>query len=265
MRKYRIADAHCHIYPDKIAEKAAEGTGKFYDIKMRFDGKADTLKEICRKSEIKKCLIQSVATTPKQVSSINRFIAGEVEKSEGLFVGFGTLHPLSENIDGDIEELISLKLRGVKLHPDIQGFAADDPKCVRIYEKIAGKLPLLIHCGDCRYDMSNPNRIGKVIDGFPNMTVIAAHLGGYTMWEKAAETYAGKRNVFVDTSSSFPFLTDEQIKKYIKAYGAEKVLFGTDYPMWNVEDDLERLFSLGLTEKEYEMILYENFERLLGE
>lgn len=264
MKKYKIIDAHCHIYPDKIAEKASLGTGTFYGIDMKYDGKISTLNEVAKRAGIDRCLIHSVATTPKQVASINSFIANEVAESKGRFIGFGALHPDSDDIEGDVENLLSLNLRGVKLHPDIQGVAADDPRCLKIYEKIAGKIPLLIHCGDNRYDMSNPNRIGRVMDMFPEMTVIAAHFGGYTIWDEAVRCYAGRKNVYVDTCSSFWKLTDEEIIRYIHEYGADKVLFGTDYPMWDAQDELDRLFSLGLSEREYDMILHENLEKLLG-
>ena len=74
MKKYRIIDAHCHIYPDKIAQKAANSTGVFYDIPMCLDGKISTLLTYGEKAGIEHFLVQSVATTPKQVSRINNFI-----------------------------------------------------------------------------------------------------------------------------------------------------------------------------------------------
>ena len=92
MKKYKIMDAHCHIYPDKIAEKASESTGKFYDIPMRFDGKTSTLLEHGERAGIDHFVVQSVATTPRQVSSINNFIAASVAQSDGRFTGLGTLH-----------------------------------------------------------------------------------------------------------------------------------------------------------------------------
>ena len=93
MNKYRIIDAHCHIYPDKIAEKASLSTGSFYDITMTYDGKLSTLKEVGERGGIDHFIVQSVATKPEQVSSINRFIAGAVAESGGKMTGLGTLHP----------------------------------------------------------------------------------------------------------------------------------------------------------------------------
>ncbi len=263
-KDFEIIDSHCHIYPDKIAVKASEATGNFYNVKMKFDGSVSSLLSQMDKAGVAKSLVHSVATTPHQVSSINRFISASAAESGGRFIGFGALHPDSEDIRGDVEELISLGLLGVKLHPDIQRFRLDEPRCMKMYEAIEGRVPLLIHAGDDRYDMSNPNRIIPILDAFPDLTVIAAHFGGYTVWEEAFEKLKGRKNVYVDTSSSFWKLTDEQILRYIDGYGTDHVFFGSDYPMWDVTDELERLFSLGLSESECRCILGENLKKLLG-
>ncbi len=264
MKEYKIIDAHCHIYPDAIAQKAAAATGHFYGIDMKYDGRVSTLIDICKRADICRCLVHSVATTPHQVSSINRFIANTVSENPERFIGFGALHPDSEDVERDVEEIISLGLCGVKLHPDIQGFFADDEKCNKIYRAIEGKLPLLIHAGDERYKMSDPERIAKVAKAYPKLTLIAAHFGGYSQWEKARECLSPLPNVFVDTSSSLTFLTDEKILEYIDAYGEDKVMFGTDYPMWEAQDEISRILSLGLSEETLEKIFHFTLERLLG-
>lgn len=258
---YPIIDCHCHIYPDKIAQKASEATGKFYDIKMHYNGTAKELGSIGAAAQISHYIVFSVATTPKQVASINSFIADLVSKNTNM-TGLGTLHPDSADLEGDIENIISLGLRGVKLHPEIQGFKIDDYRCLKIYEKCEGKLPVLIHTGDSRYDMSNPNRLKPILETYTDLTVIGAHFGGYSVWENAVEELKSYKNFFVDTSSTFPFISKEQARRYIKTYGAEKIMFGTDYPMWNPKDEVEYLLNLGLDEDEYKKIFYENAQKL---
>ena len=129
-----IIDCHCHVYPDKIAEKAVGSIGSFYDLDMYYDGKASTLINHGDEIGVSHYVIFSVATTPHQVHSINSFIAETVKNSGGIMTGLGTLHPDSENIKGDIEEIKRLGLKGVKMHPDFQRFRIDDEKCNRIYE-----------------------------------------------------------------------------------------------------------------------------------
>ena len=121
----KILDAHCHIYPDKIAEKAVQSVGEFYHLKMRMDGTVAHLLEAGEKAGITNFLVHSVSTTPHQVKSINEFISAQVNAYPDKLTGFGTLHPDSDTIEADVEHLLELGLQGVKLHPDFQRFAID--------------------------------------------------------------------------------------------------------------------------------------------
>lgn len=261
-KNYRIIDAHCHIYPDKIAQKASDATGHFYDIPSSLDGRISTLLEHGGAAGIEHFVVQSVATTQKQVSSINNFIAIAVAESGGRFTGLGTLHPDSEDMEADVNEIISLGLKGVKLHPDIQKVMIDDPRMHKMYELCEGRLPMLIHTGDYRYDYSNTNRLIPILEKYPNLTVIGAHFGGWSLWAEATEKLTGYKNLLVDCSSSLYAITPQKAKELIMAYGTHRVLFGTDYPLWTPEAELERFMQIELTEEQREDILYNNAARL---
>ena len=257
--KFLVIDAHCHIYPDKIALKAAGATDKFYDVHGFADGTVGMLKREGAKAGIDKFVVQSVATTPKQVSSINHFIADAAEKSEGRLTGLGTLHPASDDVARDVEELIALGLHGVKLHPDIQGFKIDDYRCLKIYELCEkAHLPILMHTGDSRYDNSNPNRLLPVLEIYTDLIIVGAHFGGWSIWEEASKKLHGIQNLYVDCSSSFGWLSDDTVKEIIERYGTDRVLFGTDYPMWSPSVELERFLGLGYSDEDKRKILSEN-------
>ena len=263
--KFYVIDSHCHIYPEKIAAKAVAGTDAFYGVTSVMGGTTAELKEIHEKVGIDRFIVESVATTPKQVASINRFIAEETENSDGLFIGVGTLHPESEDIAGDIDHLISLGLKGVKLHPDIQRFKIDDYRCLKIYEICEEKgLPVLLHTGDNRYDYSNPNRLKPILEIYKGLTVIGAHFGGYSIWNEAADELHGIDNFYVDCSSSFFNFNDDEIVALIKEYGVDRVLFGTDFPMWSPKAELDRFMSLDLSDDERKLILSENVKKVYG-
>ncbi len=260
-----VIDSHCHIYPEKIAEKAVAGTDNFYGGKSVGKGTVSDLLEEGKAAGIDHFIVQSVATTPKQVKSINEFIAREVENSDGLMTGLGTLHPDSADIKEDVKHLLELGLRGVKLHPDIQAFKIDDYRCLKIYELCEeNKLPILMHTGDNRYDYSNPNRLLPVLDIYKGLTVIGAHLGGWSIWEEAVDCYRDMPNFYVDCSSSFPYIKPETAKEIIRKYGADKVLFATDYPMWSAKLEMEYFLSLDLDENEIRSILNMNAKKLFS-
>jgi hypothetical protein len=261
--KYEIIDAHAHIFPEKIAENATANTGLFYDLPMKSCGVSEKLIESGNEINVSHYLVCSTATKPQQVRSINKFIADECGKHPE-FVGFGTAHPDSEEISADINQLKELGLRGVKIHPDFQKFDMDSPAAYKIYEQIEGVMPILIHCGDSRYEYSAPARIVNIHRDFPNLTIFAAHLGGYERWDEAAEYLVGLENVKFDTSSSLFFLSPEKAAGMIRAYGVENCFFGSDFPMWSHADELERLLALGFTEDENRRILAENFKECMG-
>lgn len=259
-----IIDCHCHVYPAKIAARAVSSIGRFYDLEMCLDGTLDTLLVQGGNAGICHYVIFSVATSPAQVSPINRFIAETVRSSDGRMTGLGTLHPESTDPEGDVNEILRLGLKGVKLHHDFQGYGIDDPRCMKLYELCAGKLPVLMHTGDKRYDYSNPNRLKPVLETFRDLTVIGAHLGGWSIWEEATEALYGYENLLVDSSSSLYALTPERASGLIRRYGADRVLFGTDFPMWKPDGELKRFRELRLTEDEQEKILHRNAENVFG-
>ena len=261
-KNYKVIDAHCHVYPQKIAAKAVEGIGGFYDISMNEKGTVGDMLEKGERAGIDRYLIFSVATKPAQVHSINTFIAGEAAQSGGKMIGLGTVHPDSEDMAGGIAGRKGLGLKGVKIHPDFQAVKLDDPRFLKLYEACGSELPVLIHTGDKRYDYSNPNRMKPVLQAFPQVTFIGAHFGGWSIWEEAADALAGAENFYVDTSSSFYALSPQVSERLIRLYGAEHVIFGTDYPMWKAERDLDYFFSLDLSDTEREKILHLNTEKI---
>lgn len=263
--RYEIIDSHCHIYPEKIAAKAAVSVGRFYGEQPACTGTVEELLMLGREAGIDRFVVQSVATVPKQVESINTFIAGEVEKSNGVLIGFGTLHPESADIAADFAHLRALGLKGIKLHPDIQGFCLDDPRCMKMYELCEQEgIPVLLHTGDSRYDYSNPNRFLPVMRQFRGLTFIGAHLGGWSLWENACDDLGEEPNLMVDCSSSLSYIPLDRAKEIIRRYGAHRVLFGTDFPLHSPTNEMRLFEALGLTEEEKKAILSTNVKRLLN-
>ena len=116
----KIIDFHAHIFPEKVAAKAADSIGEFYGISMRHDGTVETLLESGGRIGVYKYLIHSTATRPDQVDVINNFVAENVRRNPDKLIGFGTLHKDMEDVDGEINRIISIGLSGIKLHPDFQ-------------------------------------------------------------------------------------------------------------------------------------------------
>ena len=261
--KFTVIDSHCHIYPTKIAKPAVESTGRFYNMTALGDGTVDSLLNIGKNAGIDRFVVQSVATTPHQVKSINEFIASEVANHPDTLIGLGTLHPESTDLKCDLEHIKELGLHGVKLHADIQRFAIDDYRCCKIYELCEKEnIPILMHTGDYRFDYSNPNRLVPILNTYKNLTVIGAHLGGWSVWDEAVEKLSSYKNFYVDSSSSLYELSPERATEIIRSYGVERVLFGSDFPVFSPDIELKRFMALPLTDDERRSILSENVLKL---
>ena len=261
----KIIDSHCHIYPTAIAHKAVESVDHFYDglPSQHYDGTANMLITSGEAAGICHFIVHSVATKPEQVNHINRFIADSMNASGGRFTGMGTMHLDSDDLERDFNDLVNMGLKGVKLHPDIQRFYADDPRAMRIYAMCQERdLPVCVHTGDFRYDYSNPPRVEPVLKAYPHLKFIGAHFGGWSVWQEAAARLADYPNIHVDTSSSLFWLKPQEAKQIIRAYGSERVMYGTDYPFWPQKWEIDYLLRLELDEEEYENIFWRSCAQL---
>ena len=262
----RILDAHCHVFPDAIAQRGTQAVARFYekDTPPQIASLSCVL-ESQRQAGIDLTVLCSAATSPAQVRSINAFMAGCVERSGGRWQAMGTLHPDSEDVEGDIDHLLSLGLLGVKLHPDMQGFALNSPGAMALYEAAKGRLPFLLHTGDRRFSYSNPEQLIPVLKAFPHTRFIGAHMADQIDPMGSRLLLAGKfDNLWVDLSSVCCFFGREWLYRLIRAYGTDRVLFGTDFPMLEPKEEVEIFLSLPLTDRERQQIAWGNGAELLG-
>ncbi len=255
-----IIDFHTHIFPDALAPKAVAHIGRHYGIPMHRNGLLADLVESADLSGVSHVVILSSATRPAQTNTVNRWLA---ERQDGRFVAFGTLHPDSDHIEEELQTLVALGLRGVKLHPEFQAFDIDDPKMDRIYRAVGDSLPVLMHVGDPRFDHSAPIRLRRVLDRFPQLKIVAAHLGGYERWDEARETLIGLP-IWLDTSSALWAMAPEAALDLIRSHGTDRVVFGTDYPVNSHAQELALFDRLPLTDAERQAILHDNAAAILG-
>lgn len=258
----KIIDIHTHVYPDDIAQKATDSVKDFYEIGgADMSGTVDMLLQQGAKAGISQYVILPVAIRPDRARGINEFIL-EQTKRHSQFIGFGTVHAAMDNIGEEAETIYNMGLRGIKMHPDSQRFSIDDVRLYPMYEAARGRLPVMLHMGDHRYDYSHPIKLRKLLDNFPGLQVIAAHFGGYAMYDTACELLHNTDCVF-DVSSSLMFLPEGAAERYINIYGAERMAFGSDYPLWDPEQELQRFLQLKLTDAQFEQILSKTAQRVL--
>ena len=117
--------------------------------------------------------------------------------------------------------------------------------------------------GDLRYDYSHPARLRNVLKLFPGLQVVAAHFGAYQLRDVAMQELTDTNCLF-DTSSSLMFMEPGVAEKYINHYGAERFMYGSDFPMWDPAVEIERFMALDLTPAEQEQIAWKTAAQLLN-
>lgn len=258
-----IIDIHTHIYPDDIAQKATDSVKQFYGSGgSNMNGTESMLLRRGREAGISRFVILPVAIRPDRVRHINDFILQKADKNPE-FIPFGTVHAAMEGLMEETERVLAAGVKGIKMHPDSQRFPIDDPRLYPVYEAIRGRVPVLLHMGDQRYNYSHPVKLRKILNMFPGLSAIAAHFGGYSMYEEAREQLQDTGCV-MDISSSLMFMEKGVAEHYVNLYGAERLAFGTDYPMWDPVQEVQRFLSLNITDEQKEQIACKTAKRILN-
>jgi predicted TIM-barrel fold metal-dependent hydrolase len=262
----RVIDFHTHIFPDDLAERAvAKLTSYSPETRNYTNGTANGLLESMEKNGINQSVLLSIATKPSQVRVINQTAA--TLKSQTL-IPFGTLHQDLDSICDEIQFLKKNGIKGVKFHPEYQDFYITDPKLLPIYEQLeaeglivqfhAGKDPGPFTC-----DHALPVDLRKIHMQFPKMTMIAAHLGGWGLWDDVEKELCGLP-IFFDTSAIAHYIDPVQCVRIIKKHGVERILFGSDSPWFDQGDTLRWVMQLPLKDDDLECIVGKNAINVLA-
>jgi len=260
-----IIDIHTHAWPDKVSLKAREALESHYAVKFVGDPTIQTLVSFMEKNEIDISCVCAVASRPEQVVPINDWLFSL--KNPWIKI-FAALHPDHPDWKNELQR-IRKNTFGIKLQPSFQEFYVDDEKVFPVYEELERLgLIVLFHSGDELSPLlevrSTPKRLAKVREKFPGLKMIAAHFGGFKFWDEVREYLLG-RDIYFDTSAFFGYLPDEEAKAMILKHRADRILFGTDFPIVDQRRDLDYLEKLGLPEDLTSKILSQNALALLTE
>lgn len=261
-----IIDAHAHVWPDKIAEIAlSASTDRLDNLTARGNGTVGGLTVDMAESGVEMSCCLGIANQARHVDSVNRFVSELT--AENRF-GFGTVHvdlPVEENI----ASLRRHGVRAVKIHPLFQNFALDDPRLWDIFEAFGDEFAVITHVGAGgtpeANKLSNPRMIRDIARRFPQLRLMACHFGGYKILDDAEEMLAGA-DVILETSwpPSLKTLQPERVRRLIRNHGAERVVFGSDWPMTSPGEEIRAIEALGLSDTETKRVLGGTLAGVLG-
>ncbi|MEA5012516.1 MAG: amidohydrolase family protein [Angelakisella sp.] len=260
-----IIDFHMHLFPDTLAQRTIP---MLASIANQIPATNGTVSDTLQKMDawgVDKGVVLHIATKPAQQKNVNDF-AASIQGER--FYSFGSVHPDAQDALDELARIKSLGLKGVKLHPEYQGFYVDDPKMFPLYDAmIQLNLPVLFHCG---WDAASPDvihapphRMAHLLTLFPKLTVIGGHMGGLRMYDEVEEYLLGK-NIYLETSMSPRYcLKEGQFSNLLNKHDPQLLLFGTDCPWGEAPQTQAMVESAVLNNTYLDQILYKNALELL--
>jgi len=245
MNKTSFFDAHCHIGKTPYLEQKAE------DLLNKMDQNNVEKAVICAFGSHIVC----------KNKEGNDFISDWVKKYPLRFVGFASVNPWYE-----AEAIIELKrsitelgLIGLKLHPVLQGFQANDKIVNPLIETaIQLNIPIFIHSGTPMYSL--PLQIFDLAKKYPDGKFILGHMGGADFYFDIPTSFSKIDNVYLETSLT---CHSGYVAEAINKIGYKRILFGSDSPVSEIDAELAKIRVLNLSDNEWLHITRLNIENLL--
>jgi len=209
----------------------------------------------------------------------NDYVAQAVDSYRDVFIGFCSVDPRKGK--AAVEELersvLSLGLRGLKLHPIHQAFFPDDPAFIPLFAKAEELgIPVLMHSGYAAAGANAPGgggfelaysrpipHVDSLAARHPDLTIIMAHPAWPWIQEQVAVALH-KSNVFIDLSGWAPRYIPKELISEASGRLRKKILFGSDYPYISPVTWLEQFQELDIRDESRPLILHDNAARILN-
>jgi uncharacterized protein len=201
-------------------------------------------------------------------SEVNEFVATYTKHDPKRLISCGSLHPKhTTNILADVEQILRLGLRMIKIHPPHQLLYPNDylngmKELEIIYRAAeANGIPVMFHTGTsifpgARNKYGDPIYLDDVAIDFPKLRILMAH-GGRPLWMETAFFLIRRHpNVYLDVSGIPPRTLLTHFPRLPEI--AHKTLFGTDWPgpgVPDVKQNLEEFKALPLAAEVQDQIL----------
>ena len=272
-----ITDCHIHIQPVEMFKPAA------LEVMKKARGSYDDVLEYCRNPKALLGYLDSIGVdravlinyvAPEVMGftpEVNPWVADYCKENPKRLLACGSIHPRhTKNVEKDMEELVRLGIRLIKIHPPHQLlFPNDYQHGVRELETIYAMaqregIPVMFHTGtsifpNARNKYGDPIHLDDVAIDFPKLKILMAH-GGRPLWMNTSFFLLRRhKNMYLDISGIPPKLLFEYFPRLEEI--ADKTLFGTDFPSPGVPDikrNLDQFRALSLSDATKEKVISRN-------
>jgi predicted TIM-barrel fold metal-dependent hydrolase len=234
-----------HFGPEFVREwDARGGTGAWPEITAEQFEQAT--------ADFDKVIVFGITAAALGIHTPHKYVAGLVARNPRKYVGFMALDPTCADAIGEMEQgAWEFGLKGIKLYPVMALFNPADPKYHPFFRRaVELGLPVLTHMGTSPatrglLKYSQPLLIDELAVAFPDLKIIMAHLGH--PWQRDAAMVIRKHaNVYADISGLWyrPWQGYEALVVCMEWGVTHKLLFGSDYPLWEPAAAIEGLRNL---------------------
>lgn len=277
-----IIDAHCHILPDSFPRRHAALSSVDATYASLFPNAtpkmatAESLIKAMLESGIDRSVVMGMGWANRELArEANDYIIDSVANFPDRLSGFCSVNPAwGTDAVAEMDRCAKAGLLGVgELHPDIQGFDITDQKAMKPLMNQARMLgwPVLVHASEPVGHLypgkgyTTPDKVYRLIQNFPDNVIICAHWGGgLPFYALMPEVPKVLKNVYFDSAAS-PFLYRQEVFAEVAGLvGADKILFGTDYPLIGHRRLLQQVQDADLDGSATAAILGGNAADLLG-
>lgn len=257
-------DFHTHAFPDELAATTIPALEKIANVPATLNGTTADLLSSMDRAGIAQSVICSIATRPEHFAAILRW---STAIASTRLIPLASVHPNSPHLQEEIAAIKQAGLAGIKLHPYYQNFYLDEERLTPLFTALAEhNLLLVLHCG---YDIgfpherrADPGQLRQLIQRFPTLTVVAAHLGAWQQWDEV-EKYLLGQDIYLDTAFALQYLSPEQARRILLGHGQDRLVLGSDSPWADQAEVIALLQGLDLPPELLTKILRQNARQLL--
>ncbi len=283
----KIFDSHIHLFTNKVIFNVQQKIEMVRQLKLQTNGAenrttTESLKTGMVEAGVEGALMLPTANAPR-VHKTNQNCINTAAANPSIKTA-GTLHSDAPDIEGELAYLQQHHVRVIKLCSFSQGFSLNGPNALKMFKTIQSAnenseaafsvvLDTLYtadrYFGTPTEFITTPKRLATLIDRYPGINFIGAHMGGLDAPFNEIQRHLRPRpNLFLDTSNAAHTLSKNEFCNLVEQHGPGHILFGTDWPWFNHEKEVALIDNLlaevGFDRGDKARVFGVNIRKLLG-
>jgi predicted TIM-barrel fold metal-dependent hydrolase len=258
-----IIDAHTHLFPPDIAADHEPYRARdpwfheaFASPKIRFATPESLIEEMDLAGVQQAIVVGWPWRDPGLCAEHNAYLAEVSRESGGRIAWMAIANPVDLAASNLVQDANSLGAVAIgEVNADAQAFDWREPSRFRDFAESCQHfgLPVMIHASEPTGHIypgkgtATPEKIVALAEAFPELRIVAAHWGGgLPFYELMPEVRESLRNVSYDTAASTYLYSFDIFDAVTRIVGAERVIFGSDYPILGIKRFVDRIRETGL-------------------